>query len=279
MSIPPRSTADATTEAEAVAILSDASDLAERLADEGLALVPNGYTVRDLAELTGAPRRPKGAVRLTTVQSLRRYLERFGLTTESDANIGAAAVFADPLEGRYLAVLDYHTSEAAAHGHHRAELRLLTSEPWNVWTGSASVRKGQHEFALFVESRLDDIVDPEAARVLEAVKSIEAARNVTFKSRVDLDREDVVFHYESETKGAGDVAFPERLVLGIPVFDDGDPFRVEARLRYKMDDEAGLLLWYDLVNVEAVHRTAANDVLRQVEEIAGADHVFVGQLQ
>ena len=281
MSTLPRSTADARTEAEAVAVLSDASDLAERLADEGLALVPNGYTVRDLADLTGVPRRTKATVRLTTVEALNRYFERFGLHSEviADVRKSQAAIFAVPEDGKYEAVLDYHTADDPAHGDHRVSLQLRKSEPWEVWTGRASSRFNQTEFALFVESRLPDIAEPKAADVLEAVKSIQAARNATFKSQVDLDRGDVVFHYETETKGTGDVAFPERLVLGLPVFEGGEPYKVEARLRYKMDDEAGLMLWYDLVNADAVLLSAANDVLAVVEHIAGAGNVYVGSLK
>lgn len=267
------------TEAAAVADLAHAADLSEALAEQGLALVPKTHAVQDLDQYAEKPRRAKAAVTLTTVRAFSRYFERFGLHTELEGPSATAAVFADPEEGRYAAVLDYHSADGPAHGDHRATLQLAKAEAWETWTTKASQRMGQTEFALFVEARLDDIAEPESASVLEAVTSMQAVRNATFKSRVDLDRGDVVFHYETETKGTGDVVFPERLALGLPVFVDGDPYRVEARLRYKMDDEAGLQLWYDLVNADAVLRAAADDVLASVEYIAGEGNVFVGSLR
>lgn len=268
------------TEAEAVAALIEADLLGETLAEIGVALVPKTHRMEDLSGFLDAPRRHKARVTVSTVEAFRRYLLRFGLLASDPEALDASplAVFADPMPGRYEGVLDYHQASGPAHGDHRCTLQLRLSEPWKTWTGKATKRFSQRDFALFVEERLADIHAPAAADVLTAVKSIEAARNVTFKSNVDLDRGDVLFHFDSQTKGVGSVAFPERITLGLPVFEGGEPYKVEARLRYTLDDEGGLALWFDLVNADTVHRTAADEVLAEVETLAGPGNVFVGSL-
>jgi uncharacterized protein YfdQ (DUF2303 family) len=266
-----------TTEAETVAHIAVAASLNERVWCDHLAVIPDGYTVKDLSGYNERPRRAHEHITVQDAESLRRYLARF-----DDRRL---AVFAQPHQGRYAAVLDYHVpgsgddspAPEAHHGAHVVTLLLTPSKEWKVWTAHDKSRMGQVEFAEFLEEHADDVVEPAGAALLEAVQHVQAARNVDFQSKVDLDNGDFVFNFASETKGKGQVHLPARLKLGLRPYEGLKPYAVEARLRYRVGDQTGLQLWYQLINADAVKEDAEEQVLAEVEELAGKERVFVGE--
>lgn len=238
--------------------------------EDALVLLPPGYKVEDLERFHEAPRRIRQRVTVSDVDSLRRYLARFE---------GAPlAVFADPPAGTFRAVLDYHAAAVPGWGEHACTLQLTKTPEWETWTKGDGKRMGQVELAEFVETHIKDVAEPAGAELLQSVTDLQALREVQFGSKVDLDRGDLTFTYKSETRGNGQVHFPERIVLALAPFLGMDTFAVDARLRYRVSDEGGLSMWYQLLNAEEVLDKAAEEALGAVREIAGEERVFVGRL-
>lgn len=238
-------------------------------------LVPPGYKVEDIDRFRMNPRRISQRVTVSDVDSLRRYLVRFE---------GAPlAVFADPPAGTFRAVLDYHDQNddeglVPRWGEHTCTLQLTKTPEWLTWTQADGRKMSQVDLAEFIETHIEEIAAPPGAELLQAVTDLQAARNVEFVSKVDLDKGDHVFRFKSETRGNGEVHFPERIVLGLAPFLGMGAFAVDARLRYRVSDEGELTMWYQLLGAEEVLDKAAEEALEAVREIAGEERVFVGRL-
>lgn len=148
------------------------------------------------------------------------------------------------------------------------------SREWKRWNlhsqhaAESNAKKGmrQEEFMQFLEDNLPDISRPEAAVLLAAVRSFEAKKDVKFKSSQRAENGDIVFAYSEETSQAeGKVSLPEAFELTIPVFEGGNNYVIEARLRFRIKD-GGLALWYELVRPHKVLEHAFNTVRAQIAE-------------
>ena len=149
-------------------------------------------------------------------------------------------------------------------------------------------------FAEFLEDNFLNIVEPDGATVLQAAAHLEAKKTVSFKSGVRLDNGAVQLSYEENVdgkgkgnlvnlsqftlgipveenvdgKGKGNLVILSQFTLGIPVFENGDPVAVEARLRYRIKDDA-LTFTYLLNNPQKVLDAAFDAVLTKVQAETG----------
>ena len=126
----------------------------------------------------------------------------------------------------------------------------------------------QADFAKFIEDNLPDIAEPNGSDLLIISRSLEAKKKVDFESAVRLDNGETQFTYNEEIKGTagkGTLEIPEIFVLGIPVFHGGDAYKLEARLRYRIND-GQLLMWFDLLRPERLLEDAFNQVIARVKE-------------
>ncbi len=123
-----------------------------------------------------------------------------------------------------------------------------------------------------VEEGLEDIVEPPAAGMLEVAQSLQAAKSVAFRSGTRLQDGQVQLVWEEtiEAKAGqkGDLTIPEVFVLGLCPYEGSDPFRVRARLRYRINDGA-LQMGYVLDRPEDVLEAAFGVVKDRVEAETG----------
>lgn len=230
-----------------------------------------GYRIVDLdtddyrKRVGATPPRKTGAVAFTEHASLSRYVNHHG---EPEAT----ELWADRDAGRIIAVLNGHLAEddTAGWGDHRATLTLRQTPPWREWTASSGHLVDQERFANFLEDHLGDIVDPDGAHLLEVATSIQANTGAAFKSAVRLDSGEVQFRYEETVDAragrAGELTIPARITLALAPFEGVDPYKVEARVRYRVANGA-LTIGVVLDRPDDVLRAAFGDIVTQVEAI------------
>lgn len=224
-------------------------------------LVPDGMRVHDLGvtvynEHAERPERIKGTVKVFDPASFCHY---FGLFRDDESR-----VFADETAAKVLAVLDYHQSMAevgevnARWGSHRLDLTLRHSQEWRDWKAQSGKKTAQMDFGEFLEDHGPDIVEPNAATMLEVARSLSAKTDVDFSSAIRMNNGSVQLKYNEQVKGTygnGQFDVPESFVIAIPVFIGHDRVRVTARLRYRLN--AGkLTFWYDLLRADVIERDA-----------------------
>lgn len=215
------------------------------------------------------PRRKTGTTVVRDVDSFAYYYAK-----HADP---ATEVYVDLDKGIITAVLDAHEADpdAPRWGGHRLQLVMTPTEPWKRWTGRDRRYSPQVEFAEFLEDNLPDIA-PEpvpAAQMLEIARTFQAKTRVSFSSGVVAESGNINLRYEETTDASGgakgQLAVPRAFAVGLAPFDDCDPYKIEARLRHRIEG-GHLKLAYILDRPEDVVRDAVKTVVTKVEEATGA---------
>lgn len=222
-------------------------------------VVPTGFEVRSLEHLLASPARKRAVVTVRDVASLLGYLKAH--------DEGRTAIFADDTALHVFAVIDYHRPAGPGFGEHVVSLQLERRPEWKTWLDANKRAMNQAAFAQFVEDNLPDIAAPEGAVVLEVVRTLEARKKVNFLSSVRLQdgNRELIFEEQTDASAAkGTLKVPEVFTLGLQPFRGAGKYRIDARLRFRIEDGGKLTLWYDLVRAHLVLESAFADVVREI---------------
>ena len=231
------------------------------------AVVPEGYTLKDLQDYKDGPRRIEANVSLTTARAFIKYV--------TDFSTDYTALFANLSDRKFTAKLDYHDPlNGPAWCKHTATYNCPIDSRWETWTKADGTALSQTQFAQFIEDNLVDIVEPSGTDMLSIAKQLQAKKNIDFKSGQNLANGDVQFTYNETTSGtAGTMDIPEEFKIGIPVFEGGDPYEVVARLRYRIHD-GNLKMWYDLLRPERMVEDAFKEIQESINTALGDKATF-----
>jgi uncharacterized protein YfdQ (DUF2303 family) len=229
--------------------------------EKQFAFVPEGYRVEDISRYLAPPDRIQQSVELLNIPSLIAYVNGYkGQST---------VVFADESRAFYDVILDYHDAVGTrGNKDHVARYQCPQSDSWRAWTAQNGPEKKltQADFGKFIEANLIDIVSPPGAEMLEIALSLQVNKSAKFESDMRLDNGQTQFGYTEQVSGTTknkSLQIPDTFRLGIPVFIDGDAYPLDARLRYRLDDEK-LWLWYELVRPNDVYRAAVKAVSESI---------------
>lgn len=234
-------------------------------------IVPAGFNQVDVtAPNSVTVHKPKTIGQHVTLQNadaLKAYLNRFKADT--------SMMFADHTISRIVGAIDYHGADKPSLVTHKATLDLPHSEEWKTWTSINGQLKPQLEFARFIEENAPDIKAPDAASLLEAVKDLQARRNVNFIQavRTDSDNESFEFTDNTEARTKADLELPTKFVLSIPVYFGDADVEVPAFLRWKLDD-GKLMLGIKLHRAEHIRQAAFNLIVTDAVEQTSLLAVF-----
>jgi uncharacterized protein YfdQ (DUF2303 family) len=236
-------------------------------------IVPNDMKLVDLADKVNEqlpqPYSLKQNVELLSLQSFIEYFNRY--SNES------STIFVNDKEATFTAVIDYHESQTSpAWKRHTAIYKCPKTKEWSSWIEKNNHKFDQEEFALFIEDNLKEIVEPEAAVMLEIASTLKAKKDVDFKSGVRIDNGQVQFTYSEIIQGnagaTGQLEIPELFKLNIAPFLKGTIYAVQARFRWRMNP-SGLSMWYTLIRPHACIDDALNDAVTLVEEQMEKGHL------
>lgn len=238
-----------------------------------VAAIPAGYTVESMEKYLQEPLRVKQKVVLLTPADFCAYFERF----KDESSV----VFADERNATYLAIIDYHEADnTPAWNGHTAKYECPKSPEWSIWTGCSGKKMTQADFAQFIEDNYIDITDPAHADMIEISHTLEARKDVAFGSSTRLADGQVQFKYTENIQGsagaAGTMKIPDAFHLAIPVYLGGPLSGVKARLRYRIDNQGKLAMWYDLHRPEKVVESATRDITATIREKLAGGPLFLG---
>lgn len=222
------------------------------------AIVPEGYSLHDLEEFQAHPNRKTGKVAMDDADSFIRYFN-------AHAN-EHSQIYAKQNPPVFVGLLDEHQADKAGWREHRVVYACPFSTEWKEWNAHDKKQMKQAEFAEFIERNLPDIVDPPGADMLEISRSLQAKKKVNFSSGIRLANGEQELTYEEEIQGTtakGKINIPEVFKIGVQVLEGGEPYAVECRLRYRIND-ASLLMWYELVRPHKIIEDAVKAVWDQI---------------
>lgn len=268
---------EAATALDAGILIAEPHEVSDGGPDALVYMGPDGKThvvdlIEVLAEHQSNPARKTGTFHAHDADSFCTYMGKHGLA-ESE-------VWADAQGQRIVGVINAHDESdvGAGWGDHRVEYRVAATLAWKAWSARDGKLCSQTEFAEHIEDRMVDIVDPEAAILLELAETFEATNRVRFESSKILSSGQRQLTYKEQIEASagrtGQLEIPKEFVLGLKPFEGSDGFKVTARLRYRIND-GELRIGYKLVRPEDVLREAFDSVAQSIRENQEAP-VFLG---
>lgn len=262
---------DTRTEAAVVAELATAAaDPTELDPNELYSLVlpaTDRLELVDLEKHLDRPRRKKGRAAVDDAESFVFY-------TNAHAEDGRSFVFADRERFAFVSILNGHTLNGAetGWGDHRAELVLRQTPEWQRWAKHDGSLVTQDVFAELIEEGAGDVVEPPAADLRELAQTFQATTSVNFRQATFLDSGARQLTYEetidARAGSAGTMTVPKSFTLGLRPFEGSEPYKVEARLRFRIRD-GKLAIGYSLERPNDVLRAAFDDAATVIAEGTG----------
>jgi uncharacterized protein YfdQ (DUF2303 family) len=236
--------------------------------------VPPGCQVQTFEQYTDAPRRIGQVVTLNTPESFIEYYNRF--------SGDYSAIFCDLEKGHFNAVMDYHVSnDDPSWCGHQARYQCPVTPEWSAWRNSSGVWMDQETFAAFIESNQEEIIAPIGAEMLELASSLQAKVKVQFSRAVRLDNGQVQLEYKESIDGsagvAGQIKIPEKIRIGVQLFQGGAGFEIEARFRYRVR-EGVLHMAFELIRPHKAHEAAMNKTIEQIASAMEGGALYLGEM-
>lgn len=247
--------------------------------------LPQQYHVHNMESTLPVPVRKRGTVIVKDVDSFVRYYSKHKAPGD---------IYATSKPPQFIGVLNGHTEDVsvlattevaavtgAGWGDHRVAYKCPHSDEWVIWTSNSGKRMSQTDFAEFIDANVTDIRaeiegETSGAQMLEVATNFRANTKVDFASGTRLSNGNVDFQYVEKTEatggtpGKGSIKVPEVFFIGIPVFENDQAYKIEAKLRYRL--EAGKLqLWYELVRIHVILEDAFKGVWAAIKEGTEAD--------
>lgn len=206
-----------------------------------------------------APLRKIGSVEFYDHASLASYVNHH--------KTPSTVLYADDRTDSITAVINDPGDDSAGWGDHTAKLTIRKTREWTNWVNANDKFMSQADFAEHIERHLLDIVEPPGADMLELAQTFEATTKVAFRQSRLLANGQRQFEYVEDIDASGgkkgELIIPKEFSLGISPFDGVDPYKVTARLRYRIEDTK-LRLSYVLINPEDVETEAFKHLAEEV---------------
>lgn len=236
-------------------------------------ILPEGFKVRLLPELLAAPTRKTGTTVLNDAESF--------VAVVNDQKGPGTRLFSTIAPPTFTAVFNHHADQAGW-GDHRARYNAPLAPEWAAWTGMDGKKQHQVDLAQFIENNLVDVAfleprdghpgSPDGSTLLEVCRTLEAKKKVEFKSAIRLADGSTQFTYNEDVQGSarqGLLQVPEQFTLAIPVFENGAKWRVDVRLRYRIQDGGNLVMWLELIRPQKVIEGAVLELREQIAKDTG----------
>lgn len=216
-----------------------------------------------------APLRRRGTLTLTEVASFVEAVNRWG----SDRTI----IYADTAALKLDAVIDDHPAgdEAVMESgwrQHRISYTCPRSPEWIAWSAIDGKRLTQADFGDFLESRLEDLIAadgcPRPLEMLGVARKLRVKTRGEFQSDLDPTTGNSVLINKRENDTTDSTPIPRAFKLAIPVFEGGDRYELEARVRLQAEDKAALFTVI-LHRRKEIERTAFDEVRDAVAKGTG----------
>lgn len=238
------------------------------------AVVADGHRIEsfDLEEYMPSPFRMEGTYRPATVDSLISHVERH-------FDPDHTTIWVHPTSGQIIAIFN----DASAKGDtgwrdHRSRLDMQHTPEWLYWLRRDGQLLTQLDFAEHIENGVKEIVEPPAADMLELAQSFHATQAGSFRSAHRLQDGTVQVQYDETVDAVAgrsqEIPIPQTFTLAIAPFLGEEPYKVTARLRYRLNS-GKLTLGYRLERPADVVRDALDHVAAKLTE--KFTHVFLGE--
>lgn len=190
-------------------------------------ILPDGYHLVPIP-LDLTPDRMRGTYRFSDVRDFAGWV----LTNKESGDGDITTLWANA--NTITAVIN----DADGWGDHRGVLTLEYAPAWLRWSKVNRTFVSQEAFAELIEDGLAEIMEPDASTLLELVNEFHATADTSFTSVRRDSSGSTLLTFNDTVDGrshSGSIVAPEKIVLFLPVYEGTEPFRLEARFRFRLD--------------------------------------------
>jgi len=180
------------------------------LVDHPAIVIGEKQKIESIEKFLSAPVRIKEERKFDDLRGFVEYVNQYKTDT--------TAAFAS--RERIQVVFDYHGKDSPQWCSHVINFHYRRSSRWLLWEKNNNAWKSQEDFADFLDSGLEEIVEPSQSAVLEIVKNFRATVNAEAESQIGADG--THFSYRQTIKGGAkktDLVVPEFLKVRVSPFD------------------------------------------------------------
>lgn len=247
------------------------------------------------------PLKRKGTAHLADLQSLIAWANRFKgdtsvLFAKPDMTSPTLTCVADYHAEGPINPLDPQGDPTARHCHHRAVYDFPLSDEWKAWMAVSGKAQEKDDLGEFIEAQAKDIMDPTPAvlagkegtknadwenrliatarkiegrygqlsQLLAMSKQFQVYEQSDLKVSTNRDTGEAEVQFLNEHKGADGkpLNIPNLIIIAIPVFRGGAPYRMPVRFRYR---KSGGTIKFILTvyNPEKAFEAAFNEAVAQ----------------
>lgn len=227
-----------------------------------VALLPQGWSVDSLRDHlpTPMPEFRSRDAKLHDLPSFAAYVSRH--ITPSTVIYYS---WTDDGKGTIIAVLDDGDSQEITRRVDRAEVTLAPDPRFIKWHYMARAPISQKLFIEFIEDHDRDFANPSGSKMRSLANGLEVKKLTHFKSveKGDTAAADVSLIYETETKEQGEVKFPPRIQIIVPVLQFCPAVVIDVGIRFRLD-EGKLVFLLRLENVAAIIQAQWDSVFKEL---------------
>ncbi|MFW2541501.1 DUF2303 family protein [Primorskyibacter sp. 2E107] len=253
------------------------------------------------------PARRKGTARVADLASLISWTNRFKgetsmLFASPDMAKPTLTCIADYHAAGAANVEDVTGDPSARHCHHRAVYDFPLSDEWKAWMAISGKAQSKDDMGEFIEAQAKDILDPTPAvlkgevttknqpwenRLIETAQKIEG-RFGQLKQLLAMSRQFQVFETSdlkvatNRDTGEAEIQFlnehkdatgqklniPNLIIIAIPVFLGGAPYRMAVRSRYRKNGSSVAFIM-SIYTPEKVFEAAFKEAVAAATEATG----------
>lgn len=258
------------------------------------------------------PARRKGTAHMADLDSLINWADRFSgetsvLYANPVMNAPTLTCIADYHQEGDCDVYSEQGDPTARHCHHRAVYDFPLSEEWKAWLAVTNMAQAKDDFGEFIEANAKDIMNPTPAvlagkvsktnepwenRLIETAQQIEGrfgqltqllalskrfqvyeTADLKVVSNRDTGEGEIQFLNEHKDADGKPLKLPNLIIIAIPVFYGGAPYRMAVRFRYrKQGSEVRFVL--SIYNPEKVFRAAFDEAVMTATAQTGLPTFF-----
>lgn len=165
-------------------------------------------------------------------------------------------------------IFDYHGREQPRWGNHQAVFKIQTSRRWEIWAKAHNQWMPQKQFADFLDSGLNEIINPSQAEILTLVQNFRATTSYEYDSENSSGREELRYRkiIQGGSSKSETITLPDYVTLALQPFENIDvlnerlpedleipAYELKAKISWQVSpDAAGLMFKVQILNVENV---------------------------
>lgn len=245
----------------------------------GVAVIDKSKEMIDLERFAENPSRIKRDMKFDDLRGFVDYVNDFK-TDQTVIYAGRSGL---------VAVIDHSQKESPSWESHKINYTIQRSQRWKIWEEAHNRWMNQKDFADFLDTGLNEIVDPTQGEVLEMVKNFRAT--VNFEVNSEENPGGTNFTFSKKTTGGNiksqSIEIPEYLKIQLQPFDNLTvinprietaekkipAFELRAKINWRINlshqDEQSLQFKIQILNFETAVDKTLESIRVAISELTG----------